>query len=295
MAHTPPRPLHIRAVIPHFFREGANPIYGSGREGVRLERSVALLRCLHGLLGLRRLPQDLQLNLIEAAGEVLPPQELEGAPLPMEIEIHVLVCGTDYLAEPLALLGPQLQLHQLELEDPRQLALEARDWLVQHPRPADLNLYLEDDLVIHDRLLPEKMLWMAECSQQQAVLLPHRYETLRTPGAPPRLYVDGVIEPDELAAWHRPQQAAARGRFRGQQAVSFDVPLNPHAGCFGLSRAQVTRLQGEALPREGFVGPLETAATFTVGRFFTLLKPAWAQREFLAVEHGHPSFLGYLR
>jgi hypothetical protein len=88
MADTPPRPLLIRAVIPHYFREGANPVYGSGREGVRLERSVALLRCLHGLLGLRHLPQDLQLNLIEAAGEVLPPQDLEGAPLPMEIEIH---------------------------------------------------------------------------------------------------------------------------------------------------------------------------------------------------------------
>lgn len=289
------RPLRIRAVIPHFFREGANPVYGSGREGVRLERSVALLRCLHGLLALRRMPQDLQLDLIAAQGQPLPAQTLEGAPLAMEVEIHVVVTGDDYLEEALTQLGPQVRLHQQELEDPRELALAARDWLVQHPQPADLNLYLEDDLVIHDRWLPEKMLWMAECSKQQAVLLPHRYETLRTPGAPPRLYVDGVIEPEELAPWHRPQPGAARGRFRGWQEALFDVPINPHAGCFGLSRQQLQRLQGEELPREGFVGPLETAATYTVGRFFTLLKPAWEHREFLAVEHGHPSFLGYLR
>lgn len=294
MAEIPQRPMLIRAVIPHFFHEGANPVYGSGREGVRLERCVALLRCLHGLLALRQHPHDLELNLISAQAELLPALALQGAALPMEIEIHVLVSGQDYLAEALELLSRRVQLHSCELDDPRLLALQARDFLVHHPEPADLNLYLEDDLVIHDRLLPEKILWMAECSNQQAVLLPHRYEPLRTPGAPPRLYVDGLIEVEEFSSWHEPRLAAARGSFRGWQEVCFDVPVNPHAGCFGLSRQQLLLLRDVVLPDEGFVGPLETAATFTVGRYFTLLKPAWDCRDFLSIEHAHPSFLGYL-
>ena len=85
------RPLFIRAVVPHFFSEGANPVYGSGRDGARLERTVALLRCLHGLLELRQQPVDLQFDLRRVNGEALPALELEGAPRPMEIELHVFV------------------------------------------------------------------------------------------------------------------------------------------------------------------------------------------------------------
>ena len=291
---TPQRPLTIRAVIPHYFKEGANPIYGSGREGVRLARSVALLRCLHGLWGLRNHPQDLQLNLIKAEGELLPPQNLEGAPLPMEVEIHVFVNRDDYLSDALALFQPSFQLHQLDLEDPRHLALKARDFLIQHPRPLDLNLYLEDDLVIHDRLLPEKILWMAERSEHRAVLLPHRYEPLRTPRTLPKLFIDGSIEVSTLSDWHRPQKNAGRGHFRGKNEVVFDVPVNPHSGFFGLSSVQIERLEKTRLPSNDFVGPLETAATYTVASRFLVLKPRWEDRLFLEIEHAHPSFLGYL-
>lgn len=285
----------IRAVIPHYFKAGANPTYGSGREGVCLARNVALLRCLHGLWGLRNHSQDLQLNLIKAEGELLPPQTLQGGPLPMEVEIHVFVNRDDYLSEALELFQPSFQLHQLDLEDPRHLALKARDFLIEHSQPLDLNLYLEDDLVIHDRLLPEKILWMAECSDHKAVLFPHRYEMLRTPLREPKLFVDGIIDPDDICHWHEPSENVASGKFRGTLQVSFDKPLNPHAGFFGISREQLQVLAlGPKLPEAGFIGPLETAATYSFSKNFTILKPSWIHREFLEVEHSHPSFLGYL-
>ena len=53
-------------------------------------------------------------------------------------------------------------------------------------------------------------------------------------------------------------------------------------------------LRERELPCDGCVGPLETAATYTVGCAFLLLKPALANRSFLMIEHGHPSYLGYL-
>lgn len=287
--------FRVRAVLPHFFREGQSNVYGSGRAGERLERSLALLRCLNGLWGLRHHPQDLELNLVDAKASLTSFPDLEGIPPWIEVDIHVLVNGDDYLDDALQYFGPSITIHRHYLDDPRQLALAARDFLVEHESPADLNLYLEDDLVIHDPFFPEKMLWMAEASQHQCVLLPHRYECLRTPGAPPRLYVDGTIEFEDLKGWHQPEAGVANGLFRGWQAVSFDSPVNPHAGCFGLSRLQVMRLRDEEMPCEGFIGPLETAATYTVGKFFQLLKPCSSQREFLTIEHGHPSFLGYLR
>ena len=171
--------------------------------------------------------------------------------------------------------------------------MEARDWLINHPWPADLNLYLEDDLVVHDPLLPEKILWMAQQSNHQCVLLPHRYELTRNPLNAPRLYVDGPIE-HHVYDWYEPKNSFAQGRFRHYQKLDFDVPSNPHSGFFGVSREQLMRLRQISLPCDGFVGPLETAATYTVGSAFTLLKPSWDCREFLTIEHAHPSFLGYL-
>ena len=183
---------------------------------------------------------------------------------------------------------------RLDLDDPRKLGLKARDWLINHPYPADLNLYLEDDLVIQDHLFVDKILWMAQASNHQCVLLPHRYELTRRLDLPPRLLIDGTIDQDEIAAWHRPSAAVATGDFRGQHGLKFDCPSNPHAGCFGISRSQLRILRERDLPTEGFVGPLETAATFTVGCAFLLLKPALSNRSFLMIEHAHPSYLGYL-
>jgi hypothetical protein len=53
-------------------------------------------------------------------------------------------------------------------------------------------------------------------------------------------------------------------------------------------------LRKHNLPTEGFIGPLETAATLTVLQHFPVLKPTIRQRNFLWVEHGHPSYEGYL-
>ena len=211
----------------------------------------------------------------------------------MTLEISVVVHADQCLLESIQPLVPQVRVLKLDLLDPRHLGFEARDWLIHHPRPADLNLYLEDDLVIHDPLLPEKILWMAQQSSHQCVLLPHRYELTRNPLNAPRLYIDGPIE-HEVFDWYQPQKKFAQGRFRHFPKVDFDVPINPHSGFFGISRQQLMSLRQTSLPREGFVGPLETAATYTVGSVFKLLKPSWHCREFLTIEHGHPSFLGYL-
>jgi hypothetical protein len=289
--------ITVRAVIPHYFAESDGSVrkigagFGSRQPGGRLARCIAFSRCLHGLLNLRRSVQDLQLDLRTAASDSTPPA-LDSFEL--KLEVVVVVHQDDCLLEVIAPLVPQVKVLRRELDDPRQLGLEARDWLISHPSPADLNLYMEDDLVIHDPLFVEKILWMAFRSNHQCVLLPHRYELTRRLDLPARLLIDGPINHDDLAAWHCPSKSIATGNFRGQQGLQFDCPSNPHSGCFGISRQQLLVLRECELPYDGFVGPLETAATYTVGCAFLLLKPALENRSFLMVEHGHPSFLGYL-
>ena len=67
-----------------------------------------------------------------------------------------------------------------------------------------------------------------------------------------------------------------------------EVPYSPH------HNTQAQQLQATELPREGFVGPLETAATLTVLHRYPVMKPSLECWKFLRVEHGHPSFLRYI-
>ena len=292
--------ITIRAVIPHYFFEKAasnssvGSGFGSSYPGSRLVRSMALSRCLQGLLNLRRSSKDLQLNLRTANAELTPVSAAAQTDGTVEIEIVVLVHAQNYLLDVLTLFGRQVQVLRQNLDDPRELGLAARDWLIAHPAPADLNLYLEDDLVIHDPLFAHKMLWMAHHSNQGCVLLPHRFEQTRHFGIAPRLLIDGPINHEEIADWHRAEISVATGQFRNEKKIRFDCPSNPHSGCFGITRYQLNQLASMQLPRCGFVGPLETAATLTVGCAFRILKPALVSRDFFMIEHGHPSYLGYI-
>ena len=83
-----------------------------------------------------------------------------------------------FLAETLKAFDRRIKVHQVALEDPRQLPHAARAFLLKDDAPgdADLSLYLEDDLVIHDQLFVDKMLWFTEKLNHQYSLMPHRYE-----------------------------------------------------------------------------------------------------------------------
>lgn len=288
-------PLRVRVAIPHYFRETASGSgYGSGRPGATLARSLALGRCLAALLNLQRGQGDLVLNVGERRLESTGPLSADGQRLlpPLRLELHVLTTGGHRLNAVLHSFSGQVTVHDVELKDPRNLALAARDFLVMHPEPTDLALYLEDDLVIHDALFLDKQAWFLQAVRHRAVLMPHRYEPL--PGRHgQRLLVDGPLRDAFIGRFARPEQDVARGRFRGLEEVRFDRTANPHAGLFCVSARQLELLRGGPLPREGFVGPLETAATLTVLARFPVLKPSLAQRDFLWVEHGHPSFQSY--
>lgn len=289
--------MHVRVAIPHFFHEGAsdkNGGYGSGRKGNRLPRSLALARCLSSVISLNRAPRDWVLNINRQHLELTPPSSLAGAPS-VKVELHLFVCGGDWLNDVVQQYLPWLCLHHLELEDPRQLPLAAARQLIDMPAPADLSLYLEDDLVIQDLRFAEKMIWFLEKTDHRFVLMPHRREP-SSANAPQYLYVDGPnmnIKPMD-PPWVSDEIEHIKVRFWDGQVVSFAEASNPHSGIFCVSAPQLEILKSAPWPPQEFVGPLETAATGAVLDQFPILKPTWNWREFLSIEHGNPSFLPFL-
>ena len=283
----------VQVCIPHYFREHADPSdnpngYGSLRRGARLQRSIALSRCITSLLNLQRAAETCQLNISRKCID-----HLSNSPEPLEIKISICTDGANRLQDVLDLYQSKIEVITLKLDDPRQLPLACRDHLINSHQEADLLSYMEDDVVIHDPLFFDKLKWFHEKTNHQFSLMPHRYERIDA-GSMETLLVDGPLAPEFIGQFAKPQTQVANGQFRGIENVSFDIADNPHSGTFCLSQAQAELLRDSPLPREGFVGPLETAATLTVLHRFPVMKPSRECWQFLRVEHGHPSFLHYI-
>ena len=286
----------VRVAIPHFIRETQGGTgYGSGRVGSHLPRSLALGRCLSSLLALRRSPADTELrHSTRSIGRIPALPDSDQRVERIEVDIHVWTNGVDCLQEVLELYADRIRVHSVSLENPKLLPIHARDWLIQQDPIADLNLYLEDDIVISDPLFLDKQMWFLERTNHKAVLMPHRFEPHPTdPEA--RFLLDGPLPDRLIKPFCNPQRGVASGRFRTDlDPVSFDQSANPHSGCFVVDAEQIRYLRQQTLPQDGFVSPLETAATLTVLQHFLTLKPSEGHQRFLMVEHGHPSFLSCL-
>jgi len=290
------RPLLVRVGIPHFCRVDQTAVagYGSSRLDAAMFRAVALSRCLGGVLSLARGAEEEILGIVDATVMKAPrAQQLAQQGAGVVIDCHVFVCGEDYLAAALTAFERRITLHQLTLEDPRRLPFAVRDFLLNDDAAgeADLSLYLEDDLVIQDRLYLDKLFWFLHKTEHQLALMPHRYE-LTGYHLTPRLFVDGPIEPTALPAHQQPAEEVAAGSFDGQQRIVFDCASNPHSGSFCCSAQQRQRIRAAGVADEGFIGPLETVATGTMLQHLPVFKPSWPHRDFLLLEHAHPSFLG---
>lgn len=292
--NTPPL-YRVRVGLPHYFKESeSSKGYGSSRRANRLPRTLALARCLQSLLILARQDDDVMLDMASRCLRYCGPNYRSTQVLPrLQVEIHVFTDGEHALHEVLDRFRGQITVHQLNIPDPRQLPLACRDHLVAAEPMVDLTLYSEDDLVIADPLFFDKQRWFLSSCDNKAVLMPHRYELI--PGTSGRrLLPDGPLQPRLIERFCKPQEGVAGGTFHDGQQVRFDRTPNPHSGMFCLNPTQVQLLRDRILPREGFVSPLETAATLTVLQHFAVLKPCLTQRSFLWVEHAHPSYLSYV-
>ena len=154
--------MRVHVCIPHYVREvrdaSSNPNgYGSLRAGGHFQRALALNRCLHSLLGLQRQAEITVLNIHHKQIDHVPARQT-----PLELQISVCTDGEHQLDQVLNLFAPQIEVVHLQPEDPCELPLACRDHLIANRSGADLLMYLEDDLVIHDPAFFDKQLWFLE-------------------------------------------------------------------------------------------------------------------------------------
>ncbi len=201
------------------------------------------------------------------------------------IDIVVVTNGTDMAVDP-AILG--VEHAPCPDAEPMYLGYECHRILGERHGAYDIYAFVEDDLAILDTLFFLKIAWFAQKVGSDAVVLPSRYETLAGSGVG-RYYVDGQLTIEDAALrWQNMDDTRAIRMDMLGREFRFARSSNPHSGCFFLTAGQLAHWMAQPywLDRsDGFIGPLESAATLGLMRTFRVYKPINDNAAFLEIHH----------
>jgi hypothetical protein len=165
------------------------------------------------------------------------------------------------------------------VDDPLFLGFEAQQTFAERLGHFDWFLFLEDDLVLHDNLLLEKLAFFNNAAPADAVLLPHRFEVWHGR----KIWID-------FRTKYHPGEDLTAGRLTEIETGGwkFAEPDNPHAGFYALTQSQMQRWLATGRRWYGvcsYFGPLESAATGCLEECFRLYKPHPDNRDFFEIQH----------
>jgi hypothetical protein len=175
-------------------------------------------------------------------------------------------------------LQARLVVREHAVDDPMLLGFEAQEEFVRRASDADWFLYSEDDILLADSLVLEKLAFFNESAPGGALLLPHRYELWRGT----KTYIDLVSKASaDIAPWNRLTVLEAGG-------WKFAEFTNPHSGWYCLSKSQLDRWLATGRRWYGkisHVAARESAATGCLAEAFRLYKPHPDTMTYLEVRH----------
>jgi hypothetical protein len=152
-----------------------------------------------------------------------------------QISISIIIDGKNICEEVLNKYKDYIEVKEIQLENSKDLIFEAREYLFQQ-NDYDLYLYCEDDIGFVTKNYFDKVLWFAEQTNHQGVLMPHRFENPNSPDVE-KLYIDGPIDQTLLVKFMKPEMNVLSLEYKGKN-ISFNHPMNPHSATFCLTEYQ---------------------------------------------------------
>lgn len=175
-------------------------------------------------------------------------------------------------------LRERLVIREHELDDPLFLGFEAQREFVRRGDDADWFLYTEDDIVLSDALVIEKLRYFSDGAPEGALLLPHRYELWQGR----KHYIDLVSKQSPDIGSSSSLTVIEVGGWK------FSEFENPHSGWYCLSQSQLRLWLATGRNWYGkisFVAARESAATGCLAEAFRLYKPHVDNMTYLEVRH----------
>jgi len=211
-----------------------------------------------------------------------------------EFDIRIVTDGSHTILDRLDSSWTSLAREEVrEPISPKHLGFEGQKVLAENIDAGfDIYAYFEDDLIINDPMFFHKINWFVNELGDDKLLFPHRIELSETFNIVNRLYIDGPIPSNDLQSLI-PEPCPPLAMNLPLGPLYFTSPLNPHSGCFVLSRNQLSRWVNHSCWQDGdcsYVSPLESAATLGLSKVFSLYKPAPACASWLELQHWGSSF-----
>ncbi len=171
--------------------------------------------------------------------------------------------------------------------DPLMLGFEAQRLMRERAGAYDIYGYMEDDLVITDPAFLDKICWFAERFGETALLMPRRYEQSSSGTLAKVAFSPQLSKTDREFLYRRNPQPVLSAAWHGREQ-SFRIPMNPHAGCYFITKAQLDKWRGAEsfYDRDAsWIDPLVSAATYAPGKLFDIYTAAEPDPWFLEIEH----------
>ncbi|MEG4279364.1 hypothetical protein QUA62_18110 [Microcoleus sp. MON1_C1] len=176
---------------------------------------------------------------------------------------------------------PEYQIKCIQIQegpecDPMFVEFRLQEEFVERVENFDWFLFIEDDIVLYDAFILEKLeSFNRQSGYENAILYPNRFEMYQGT----KRYIDLTI--DTELSWNQLSSVEIEG-------VKFAEFSNPHSAFYCLSRKQMKEWMksGRLFKNQVVnVGPLESAATFCLLECFSLYKPHPSNLNYFEIRH----------
>jgi len=178
-----------------------------------------------------------------------------------------------------AYIREKVIVQESKVEDPMLAGYYAQELMIEAKNSFDWFLFLEDDAVIRDSCMLEKIAFFNTHFQVNDILMPNRYEMCD--GV--KHYIDITFDASGKPGlvWNGLSTVEIGG-------IKFSECQNAHGAMYCLNQKQLQQwIDSGRYWRNKMVstGPLESAATFCLFECFNLYKPHYSNLHFLEVLH----------
>ncbi|WP_320675941.1 hypothetical protein [Prochlorococcus sp. MIT 1300] len=185
-------------------------------------------------------------------------------------------------------LAKEMEVIRHKIKDPTDLPLAVTRSLLEQAaidKEIDLVIYLEDDISIDDRELPEKIKHLVLKAGNEYVFMPHRCERLS--GIGDVVLAGEPIEKRPDLFWATEEELIIDWL---NTPKSFRRVVNPHSGCFFLTQEQSVIAHNYWHSRKWqidyhWAGKMEMACTGIFLPIFKMMKTRPEQARFFQVRH----------
>ncbi len=235
--------------IPHYYKKHKDSDYGSGRE-TEEQRVNALSKTIH--------------NIDKNFGKFS--------------KIIICTSGKYHLIGKLPKEIRGKIIHkQRNLKDPMYLGFECQDILLENIKNYDYFCYLEDDLLIEDKKFFDKLELFNKRFGLDFLLQPNLFE-----------YNPEYIEkyyPNKIVSVWKSKTLELRD---GDKKICLINSWREHSGCYFLNKHQMQKIsKSESFGKrtDKYIGPLESAASYSIKENFIIYKPSFLNRSWLELRH----------